>query len=73
MRVVTKRSGLRYRTGDCIRVICYTCKARGPIFIAKYDKVRDCTGRVVFYNPNPVTVAYTEQLAIDAWNRRIIK
>lgn len=71
LKITKKRSGNYRRTGDYIQVLCNKCKARGPIFEAKHDTVLDKQGYTLYGRSNPVTVAYTEQLAIDAWNRRV--
>lgn len=69
-KITVKRSGNYRRTGDYIQVLCNKCKARGPIFEAKHDDVRDNRGVRLYGRRNSETVASTEQLAIDAWNRR---
>ncbi len=69
-KITKKRSGNYYRKGDYIQILCNKCKARGPIFEAKHDDVRDSRGARIYGRCNPETVTHTEQLAIDAWNRR---
>lgn len=69
-KITKKRSGNYCRTGDSIQIICGKCKARGPIFTAKRDEVKDGRGYTLYWKSNPETVSRTEQMAIDAWNRR---
>lgn len=70
-KITKKRSGVYHRTGDCIQIICNKCKARGPIFKAEYDVKLHGRDGSLYAKANPVTTAQTEQLAIDAWNRRV--
>lgn len=69
LKITKKRSGNHHRTGDCIQVICNRCKARGPIFTANFEVGTTCDGYLLSVRRNKSTVAYTEQLAIAAWNR----
>lgn len=69
-KITKKRSGNNRRTGDYVQVICHRCKARGPIFEAKYDVKLHSWGDSLYAVENPVVTAYTEQRAVEAWNRR---
>lgn len=64
-----KRSGNNERTGDMFQILCGRCKARGPIFTAKYTR----TNRfgAYHYTQDALVEEETKQKAIDAWNRRV--
>lgn len=70
-KITKKRSGNYRRRGDYIQVLCNKCKARGPIFEAKHEEVTDDRGHVLYTRSNSAAVAHAEQLAIEAWNRRV--
>lgn len=66
-KITKKRSGNNRRVSDYVQVICHRCKARGPIFEAKYDvKLLHIWGDSLYAVENLITIAYTEQLAIEA-------
>lgn len=67
-RMTEKRSGNNCRNGDMYQILCGRCKARGPIFTAKYTR-SEYFGRYAYIS-NPVNQNEAIQKAIDAWNRR---
>lgn len=71
LKITKKRSGNYRRTGDYIQIICNKCKARGPIFEAKYDVKLHGWGDSLYAKANPAVTARAEQLAVEAWNRRV--
>jgi Lar family restriction alleviation protein len=67
-KITEKRSGNYRRTGDMFQILCGKCKARGPIYTAKYTR----SGEYGKYNyaKEPTAQLEAQQKAIDAWNRR---
>lgn len=71
LKITKKRSGNYRRTGDYIQIICNKCKARGPIFEAKYDVKLHRLGDSLYAKASPAATTQAEQLAVEAWNRRV--
>ena len=66
VQITTKRSGNNVRTGDLKQVICTRCKARGPVFGSRYEKIPSWYHVIVKRTP-----IEAEQLACESWNRRV--
>ena len=68
-KITEKRSGNNTRTGDMFQILCGRCKARGPIFTAKYSRKNEF-GRY-HYETDAFATEEAKQKAIEAWNRRV--
>lgn len=68
-KMTEKRSGNNERTGDMFQILCGRCRARGPIFTARYSRTGDF-GRH-HYKADAFATAEAQQKAIEAWNRRV--
>lgn len=68
VKMTEKRSGNNCRTGDMYQILCGRCKARGPIFTAKYMRNGDFGW--YSYKCSPENQKEAIQNAIKAWNRR---
>lgn len=67
-KMTEKRSGNNCRTGDMYQILCGRCKARGPIFTARYIRTGEF-GRYD-YKSDPQNQSEAMQEAVAAWNRR---
>lgn len=67
-KMTEKRSGNNCRTGDMYQILCGRCKARGPIFTAKYTQSGDY-GRYS-YECSSAKQDEAIKKAVEAWNRR---
>lgn len=68
-KMTEKRSGNNERTGDMFQILCGKCKARGPIFTARYS--RTCDFGRYYYKADAFATVEAQQKAIEAWNRRV--
>ena len=70
VKITQKRSGTYRRTGDYVQVICNRCKARGPIFEAKYEVVVRGSCGTEYLGRNKEALQEAKRRAIEAWNMR---